>query len=157
MLWKCSPIEYVDVGRFPPAVVQCHLSLQLTLAAIFLLTVKWEERGDNCASQPNMRDNYASQPVIMLNICCSGAWKWSLYWKHAVAPVRRRGTGFLFSTSVGIFVVSYPFLSGKIFHCLFLCGWSTILVLGLLTWKYSWLPPFLPQRIQKYILAYKSI
>ena len=75
-----------------------------------------EERGDNCASQ-------------LIIILCFLLWCLkiiSLPCRHAVAPVRGPGTGFLFSTSMGAFVVSHLFLS-RIFHCLFLCGWSVIL------------------------------
>ena len=71
-LWKCIPIGYVKTGRFLLAAVQCHLSLQLTLAAISLLAVGCEGRGDNCASKQ----------VIMLSAFCLKMI--SLPCKHAV-------------------------------------------------------------------------
>ena len=65
-LWECIYADCVETGPlWLPFTATLHI--QLTLAAIFLLAMEWEERGDNCASQP----------VIMLSFCF-GAWKFSL-------------------------------------------------------------------------------
>ena len=62
MLWECIYTDCVETGPlWLPFTAALHI--QLTLAAIFLSAMEWEERGDNCAAQP----------VIMLSVFCFGA------------------------------------------------------------------------------------
>lgn len=112
MLWKCIPIGYVEIGRFLLAAIQCHLSLQLTLAAISLLAVGCKER-DNCASQL----------VIMLSAFCLKMI--SLPCNHAVLQLEGQVQA-SFSLNWWYTCGVTLFLSGKNFHCVFLCGWGVI-------------------------------
>lgn len=62
MLWECVYTDCVETGPlWLPFTAALHI--QLTLAAIFLSAMEWEERGDNCAAQL----------VIMLSVFCFGA------------------------------------------------------------------------------------
>lgn len=54
MLWECISIDCVEIGKFPRAAVQCHLTLAADPGSIFLPAVEWEEIGDNCASQMSL-------------------------------------------------------------------------------------------------------
>lgn len=51
MLWECIPIEYIEIGRSPPAAVQCHLTLTADPGSHFPACSGVQGEGDNCESQ----------------------------------------------------------------------------------------------------------